>query len=79
MQRHATLKPTGHFHCWGTTALHIASNLHMDLDCSLKTCVSLYILCRSPIDPHQLTQLLQKAKVVVAEVTLCRPGQKLVI
>lgn len=54
-------------------------NLHVDLDCSLKTYISLYILCISFIDPHQLTQLLQKAKIVVAEVTLCRPGQKLVI
>lgn len=79
MQRHRTLKSTGHFHCQRTTALHTASDLHMELDCSLKTCISLYILCISRTAPYQLTELLRKAKIVVAEVKLCRPGQKLVI
>lgn len=61
----------------GNKALHALNDMHMELDYSLKTCISPHNLCISPTDPYQLTELPQKAKAVGKSKAL--PGQKLVI
>lgn len=48
-------------------ALHILSDMHTELDYSLKAFISSHVFCMSPTDPFQLTVLPQKAKTVGAK------------